>query len=66
MDQDAISTKPPPPQPTDWMRVLVLSLGSVSLVVGALIGMTPGGGLLIGAGFGGVVLAAWLWPRGGK
>jgi hypothetical protein len=44
------------------MRVLVAVLGGVSFVVGAQIGMTPGGGLLVGAGFGGIMLAAF-WPR---
>jgi hypothetical protein len=62
MDQDTISTKPPPPRPTDWMRVLVAVLGGISFVVGAQIGRTLGGGLLVCAGFVGIMLAAF-WPR---
>jgi hypothetical protein len=44
------------------MRVLIAVLGGISLVVGTQIGMTPGGGLLVGVGFGGVMLATF-WPR---
>ncbi len=63
MDQEQISTIPPPsraPLPgPDWTRLGIITLGIISMAIGGLLSATPAGLPLIAAGGG---LVGWTVP----